>query len=240
MSAVMDVVRFGLSIRALRRRRRWTQARLGAEAGVSRAVIHRIERGLADRVTVRTLTRVTTARGATLSLHAGWHGERLDRRLDADHAALVEAAARLLLSHGWEVATEATFNVYGERGSIDLLAVHPPTGSLLVIEVKSVVPDVQATLVGIDRKARLGSQVARERGWAPGPVSRLLVMPEDRTARRRIKRHGATFRVALPAANVEVRHWLRAPVGRIAGILFLTDAPHAIARHRVAARGDHH
>jgi len=96
----MDVVRFGLSIRALRRRHRWTQARLGAEAGVSRAVVHRIERGAADRVTVRTLTRVVPVLGATLTVRAGWHGEGLDRLLDADHAALVEASVRLLVSNG--------------------------------------------------------------------------------------------------------------------------------------------
>ena len=244
----MDVVRFGLSIRALRRRHRWTQARLGAEAGVSRAVVHRIERGGADRVTVRTLTRVVSVLGATLTVRAGWHGEGLDRLLDADHAALVEASVWLLVSNGWEVATEATFNVYGERGSIDVFATHATTGRLLVIEVKSVIPDVQATLLGIDRKARLARHVARDRGWTDGRtggrtdgrrdalVSKLLVLPEDRTARRRIDRHAATFLTALPATNAEIRRWLKAPSGTIAGILFLTDAPQASARHRVASR----
>ena len=43
---------------------------------------------------------------------------------------------------GWDVATEVSFNVRGERGSIDILAFHQATGSLLVIEIKSVVPDL--------------------------------------------------------------------------------------------------
>ena len=42
------------------------------------------------------------------------------------------------------MATEVSFSVYGERGSIDILAFHASTGSLLVIEIKSVVPDMQS------------------------------------------------------------------------------------------------
>jgi transcriptional regulator with XRE-family HTH domain len=232
----MDPIRFGLSIRALRRRRHWTQARLSAEAGVSRAVIYRLERGFADRVAVRTLAAVTTALGATISVRVLWHGEGLDRLLDANHAAIVESMVRLLTSSGWDVATEATFSVFGERGSVDVLATHPGTGSLLVIEVKSVVPDVQATLMGIDRKARQAPQIAHDRGWRVRSVARLLVLPNDRTGRRRIQRHAATFRGALPATNVEVKRWIRTPTGTMAGILFVTDAPQASARHRVAAR----
>jgi transcriptional regulator with XRE-family HTH domain len=232
----MDPIRFGLSIRALRRRRRWTQQRLASEAGVSRAVVYRLERGRADCVAVHTLVRVVAALGATVSVRVLWHGEGLDRLLDADHAAIVEATLRLLAANGWDVATETTFNVYGERGSIDVLASHVQSGALLVIEVKSVVPDVQATLMGIDRKARLAPDIARARGWAVRAASRLLVMPNDRTARRRIERHSATFRVALPAANVEIRRWLRAPTGALAGILFVSDAPGESARHRVARR----
>ncbi len=61
----MDVVRFGLGVRALRRRRGMTQSQVAMRAGCSRAVIWRIERGNADRVAVRTLVEVAwSARGA--------------------------------------------------------------------------------------------------------------------------------------------------------------------------------
>ena len=43
---------------------------------------------------------------------------------------------RLLVAAGWEVVPEATFNEFGERGSIDILAFHPKHGALLVVEVK--------------------------------------------------------------------------------------------------------
>jgi transcriptional regulator with XRE-family HTH domain len=83
----MDPVRFGLSIRALRRRRLWTQAELGRRARVSRSAIARIERGEADQFTIRLLTRVASALGARIAIRVLWQGEALDRLLDADHAA---------------------------------------------------------------------------------------------------------------------------------------------------------
>ena len=231
----MDPVRFGLSIRALRRRRRWTQAELGRRGGVSQSVVSRIERGGAGQQTVETLIRLVMALGARLRLSILAHGEDLDRLLDAGHAAIVKRVAELLRGLGWEVVPEATFNVYGERGSIDLLAFHPATGALLVIEVKSVVPDIQATLAGIDRKARLAVTVAKARGWRVRTVSRWLVLPDDRTARRRVETHAATFRAALPAGTVDLRRWARQPAGPIAGIMFLSDMPPVIGRHRIRA-----
>jgi len=142
----------------------------------------------------------------------------------------------LLNAFGWDASTEVSFSIRGERGSIDVLGFHPPTGSLLVAEIKSVVPDLQAMLAGLDRKGRLGRDVARERGWQVASVTRLLVLPNDRTARRRLDSHAATIRSALPARNVEIRHWLRHPVGTAHGVMFVTDAPGASTRHRVSGR----
>ncbi len=229
----MDVVRFGLSIRALRRRRGWTQQRLADHVHASRSVIVRIEGGRADRVPVHTLVAVATALGATLSIRLTWHGEALDRLLDAGHAAIVDRVLAILQISGWEVATEVSFNIRGERGSIDILAFHAASGSLLVIEVKTVVPDMQAMLYGLDRKERLAGEIARERGWKVTSVSRLLVLPDDRTARRRVVTHEATFRVALPGRTAAVKRWLQTPTGRLAGILFLPDVHQASVRHRV-------
>ncbi len=221
----MDAIRFGLGIRALRRRRGWTQAELATAAGLSQSAISRVERGVADRLTVRSLDRVAGAIGARIRITVLADGENLDRLLDRDHAALVEQVTRLLLARGWEVAPEATFSIYGERGSIDVLAFHPPTGSLLVIEVKSAIPDVQATIAGIDRKVRLAAQVARDRGWHVSSVSRWLVVPDTTTTRRRLEQHAATFRAALPGRTVAMRQWAANPVGTVAGIVFLPSSP---------------
>lgn len=278
----MDVVRFGLSIRALRRRRRWRQLDLAEQAGVSRTAISRVERGRADRLTVRALQAVAGALGARLDCRLLWNGEALDRLLDESHAALVEIVLRWLAGAGWDAAPEVSFSIRGERGSIDVLAFHPATATVLIVEVKSVVPDLQATLVTVDHKTRLASEIACGRGWRPARVGRLLVLREDRTARRRVAAHEATFAGAFPARGRAVRAWVRGPAsgapaaspadrstpaggptlgglsapsglppsdGRptgtgnraaFSGLIFLSGARQAGARHRVAAPAPGH
>src|SRR5262245_53655099 len=237
MLGPMDVVRLGLSIRALRRRRMWTQRQLAERIGLSASEISKVERGAAGQVQLRVIERMLEALGARLSIRAFWQGEELDRLLDRDHAQMIEAMLDLLGSDGWVTIPEATFQIGTERGSIDILAFHPATAILLVIEVKSVVPDIQATLAGIDRKARIAPAVARQRGWNVSSVGRLLVLPNDRTARRRVDAFSSTFDRALPARTVAVRRWLAAPSGPLAGVLFLSDFPRGQARHRVRSAG---
>jgi hypothetical protein len=220
----MDAIRFGDDVRLLRHRRRWSQARLAGEAKVPRWVVVAIERGRGDRIAPRRLLAVVVALGGRLSVRVLFQGEGLDRLRDARHARLVELVVRWLRADGWVVATEVSFNVFGERGSIDVLAWHPATGALLVVEVKSVVPDVGGMLMTLDRKVRLAKDVAtKQLGWAVTDVSRLLVLPEQRTARRRVEAHAATFETSFPARNVVVRRWVRAPSGTLAGLLFLSD-----------------
>jgi hypothetical protein len=165
-----------------------------------------------------------------------WQGEGLDRLLDAAHARVVEVVLQTLAERGWQALPEVTFNRFGERGSIDVLGWHPACRALLVVEVKSVVPDVQAMLAGLDRKARLAPRLASDRGWMVRHVSRLLVLPNDRTSRRRVADHRATFGLAYPARTRAIRRWLVAPDGAIAGILFVPSSQSTTRRHR-AGRG---
>jgi transcriptional regulator with XRE-family HTH domain len=219
----MDRTRVGMDVRLLRRRRGWTQEQLGSEAKVSRSTISAIEHGRAERASMSTLIAVVEALGARLSMRIYWHGEALDRMRDERHAALVDRILRVMIAHAWVAQSEVTFNEFGERGSIDVLACHPGSGALLVIEVKSVVPDLQDMLSTLDRKTRLAPGLARKAGWRVRSVSRLLVLPEDRTVRRRVAHHSVTFDVVLPLRNAAVKRWLRSPDGPIAGVLFVTD-----------------
>jgi transcriptional regulator with XRE-family HTH domain len=231
----MDPVRFGSDVRLLRRRRQWTQERLAREARMPRWVVSAVERGRGDRMPLHRLAAIAAALGAYLSVRLLLDGERLDRLRDLRHAATVERMVGRLLREGWEVATEVSFRVFGERGSIDLLAFHAATGSLLVIEVKSLVPDIGGMLMTLDRKARLATQLATARGWIPTSTSRLLVLAEGRTSRRRVLEHAVTFQAAFPLRNREVKRWLRRPVGSMSGLLFLPSDQPAGGRQPLSA-----
>ena len=201
---------------------------------VSQSVVARIEIGLADRIAPWVLERVAKALGARMTVRLDWNGEALDRLLDAGHATLVERVANLFRSAGWEVAAEVTFWVRGERGSVDLLAWHEASGVAIVVEVKSVVPDVQATLMSFDRKGRLGREIAVGRGWKPTSVGRLLVIGESRTSRRRVAAFSTIFEAEVPDRFVVVRRYLAAPdpAKPLRGLLFLPGSRQATTRHR--------
>jgi transcriptional regulator with XRE-family HTH domain len=226
----MDPVRLGHSFRALRLNKRWRQIDLGEKVGISASVISRIELGRVDRVSIGTLRKVGEALDASLEVRLRWNGEGLDRLLDQAHAGLVEQLVQRLRADGWEADVEVSFSIRGERGSIDVLGYHEASGIVLVTEVKSVVPDSQATLAGVDRKARLAPDVARARGWTCRGVARLLIVGDSSTSRRRIDALGATYRAAFPVTGVAVRRWLRRPDGPMAGLLFLPYVPSTHAR----------
>jgi len=239
----MDPVRLGRQVRALRRRRGWRQLDLAAKAGLSRATIARVELGGAEDMPFRTLSMIAIAMSARLDVRLLWNGESLDRLLDQAHAALVEELTRRLGRDSWVVAPEVSFSVFGERGSIDLLAFHPQTSLILVIEVKSALPDLQAMLVTLDRKVRLAPRIAQDRGWHAAGVARLLVLANDRTARRRVAAHAALLGAAFPTRGVEVNRWLRKPDRPISGLVFVSgvraaDPGQRVRRRRIASTPD--
>jgi transcriptional regulator with XRE-family HTH domain len=228
----VDGVRIGRSIRALRLRRAWRQEDLAQAAKVSRGVVAHIEQGRGDRVTVQTFEKVVSALGARLIWRIDWQGEALDRLLDHAHAEMVEWVVRTLQAYGWLCATEVSFNVYGERGSIDVFGFDPHAGALLVVEVKATIGDAQDTQMSLDRKTRLATRIAAERGWTARTVSKLLVVRAGSTARRRIAGFEATFSNAFPDRSVDVRRWLKKPGSRrISGIWFVSvDTQRTIRR----------
>ena len=231
----MDSLRVGRSVRALRIRRGWRQVDLARASDVARSVISRIELGAIASTRLESVESICAALGADLDIRVRWHGEGLDRLLDQEHAGLVERFVALLHEAGWEVAVEVTFNVFGDRGSVDVLGWHEATRSLLIGEIKSVIADAQGTLGPLDRKARLGLRIGQSRSWEPAAVSKLLVVRDGSTNRRRIGELASTFETALPARGAEFRRWMRAPAGAIAALMFLPDAPRKGTRR--AGRG---
>jgi transcriptional regulator with XRE-family HTH domain len=232
----MRDVELGRRFRAVRHRLRLRQRDVAVRAGVSQSLVSFIERGRFDRVSINAIRTVAAALGAELVLFLRWRGGEIDRMLDEGHAALAGAVIAALQRDGWQVRTEVSYSAYGERGSIDILAWHALTRTLLVVEVKTELNSVEETLRKHDEKARLAPRVAREQfGWPATMASRLLALPDLSTPRRRVERQAPVLAVAYPTRGWAVRSWLKGPVGRVSGLVFVTSGPAsaAVSRKRV-------
>jgi transcriptional regulator with XRE-family HTH domain len=234
----VDDRRVGLIVRMLRRRRGWRQLDLAARSGTSQSFVSQLERGHLDRVTLVDLRRVLGALDARGALEVRWRGGGLDRLLDEDHATMAGGIVANLAAFGWSTAVELTYARYGEHGSIDVLAYRADTRSLLVVELKTELTSIEETLRRLDQRARLGPWVALERlGWTAASASRLLVLSESTTTRRRLAAHAPVLAAALPMRGVELRRWLSSPAGTCAGIGLLP--PGRVGSGRRARGGSH-
>lgn len=216
-------MRIGLRIRAVRHRLGWRQSDVATRAAVSQDTVSRVERGQLGALQLRTIRAVCRALEIELAQEVRWRGGDLDRLADEGHATLVAAVCRLLERAGWVVQPEVSFSVYGERGSIDVLAWHPGARMLLVVEVKTSLVSVEETLRRHDVKVRLASAIARDRlGWAAAGVSRLLVLPDDSTSRRRVGRHAAVLDRVYAVRGRAATAWLRDPIAARGLLVFLS------------------
>ena len=204
------------------------QADLGQRIGVSRELISRLERGDVRGLTLGSVEKVAGSLGATVDLTLRWHGEQLDRIADVAHARIQKAVAEELTSLGWLVQVEVSFNHYGDRGRVDVLAHHPGTRLVVAVEVKSALGDLQETLGRLDIKARLARTIAAGVGWsdATGAVP-MLVIGDSRTARRLVANHAALFARYSLRGRAGVA-WLRRPRPPVpTGVLWFMRLPNS-------------
>jgi transcriptional regulator with XRE-family HTH domain len=233
----VDDARVGAAFRALRIRRGWRQVDVARRARAHASAVSLIERGHLEGVSPSTLRRIAPALEVRIEYTVRLpHGE-LERLLNAGHAAMHEALAGYLSAlPGWLHAPEVSFAVYGERGVIDILAFHAPTGSLLVIELKTEIVSIEDLLMTVDVRMRHATDIARARGWQARTVSAWVVIAESDLSRRRVRRHAAALRSAFPADGRTMRAWLLHPRGAIRALSFWTNFGQATATQKAAAR----
>jgi transcriptional regulator with XRE-family HTH domain len=237
----MTDVRLGIRFRALRHRLGWRQEDLAKRCGLTQDFISLVERGKLDSLQLRKLRQVAAELDADLPLLLRWRGGDLDRLVDEGHANLVGSTTDILKAAGWQIRPEVSYAIYGERGSIDLLAWHQAARVVLVVEVKTELVSVEETLRKHDEKSRLARQIAAEEvGWEATTVARLLILPDQTTSRRRVGRHSSVIDAAYPLRGKELRRWLSKPGGAMAGLLFVAplkrrdhETKRAIGRKRV-------
>ena len=100
------------------------------------------------------------------------------------------------------------------------------SGSLVIVEVKSRLTDLQDLLARLD--GRSGSSricLAEERGWESVRVGRVIVLPGTTANRGVVERHRAIFDASFPARARCLRRWLRAPEGPgLAAVWFVSPS----------------
>lgn len=219
----MDDQRTGAALRAIRVRRGWRQSDLATKANVSKTIVVRIERGRFDSIPVGTLRRVSTALDARFDTYLRWHGGDLGRLINARHSAMHETIARSFArQRAWIAEPEVSFSVFGERGVIDVLAWNAAAQSLLVIELKTELVDLNDLMGSVDRKRRLASVIARDRRLDALTISTWVVVAESRTNRRALAGHSAVLRAKFPMDGRGIRRWLAHPLGRTDALGFLS------------------
>jgi transcriptional regulator with XRE-family HTH domain len=158
----------GAAIASLRVTIGWTQAGLGTRVGKSQSWVCRVERGVVVNLTIETAERLLAAMGARLviTVDVPFLGDR-QRQREPAHARCSAHVATRLRKDGWEVATEVEIGGDRSRGWIDVLAYHPVTGWLLVIEIKTEIHDLGAIERSLGWYEREAISVARRLGWRP-------------------------------------------------------------------------
>jgi transcriptional regulator with XRE-family HTH domain len=215
--------RFGAAVRAIRIRRGLRQADFAVAAGVSRTTVSRIERGRLEEVGLAAVRAVAGALDVRVDVVARWRGGELDRMLGKRHGAMHEALARCFAGLAeWRLLPEVSFSIFGERGIIDALAWHAATRSLIVIELKSEIVDMQGLLGAVDRYHRLARTVARDRGFNPVAVSVWVVLADGRSNRRALAAHVTLLRGRFPVDGRGMGRWLHHPRGEVSALSFLS------------------
>ena len=132
----------GARVREIRLHRQWTTARLAQEAGISREMVYRVERG--EPASIETLARLGAGLGLRLEMtFEDPRGKgRPARAQDPVHAAIVELLAARYAAHGRIVAVDEPFQHYQFAGRADLAVVDRAGPDLLHHEVKTAIPNV--------------------------------------------------------------------------------------------------
>jgi len=166
---------------------------------MSQPMVSAIERSNLGDVTLETAWRLLNAMGARVSLAIDppYLGDR-SRQSDAAHARCTSHVGRRLERAGWIVAREVEVGGDRSRGWIDILAYHPPTGLLLVIEVKTELHDlgqIERVLGWYEREAWVSG---RRLGWRPRRMVSVLLLLATEANDERVRSNREALQTGFP------------------------------------------
>lgn len=203
----------------LRLRRNWRQSDVADRARISPAAIGRHENGILG--SLRALERHAGVFGLRVDVRVSGRGGELARITDEEHAAIVAALASSFREMGCAVEPEASFSEWGERGRVDLLVYEPVSGTVIIVEVKTELVDLQDLFGALNVRERLTRVIAERRGWQMRRCVTLLAVASTAANRETVRAHASLFdefarRTLTPdllrSQARRVLHWVPAPV----------------------------
>jgi transcriptional regulator with XRE-family HTH domain len=232
----------GDAVRQHRLRRHLTQRWLAERAGVSAALVRRIESGGA--ASLEAYARVITALDLRPELLAVDGRERSPKRDGEDlvHAAMGELEAARLRGFGLGVGIDEPFQHYQFAGRADVIGWDLGSRSLLHIENRTRFPNVQEAIASYGTKRHYLARVLADRllpdraGWRT--VSHVMVALWSAEVLHVLRLRTETFRATCPDSTEPFQGWWdgRPPEGGgvTSSLLVMDPAPGARERFRFA------
>jgi transcriptional regulator with XRE-family HTH domain len=192
----------GLTIADARHGRMWTLRELADRSGLAPSAIHAVEHGRPAGLETYSALAIALDLDLRLDLVDPRRRARSVRAEDPVHAAMGEAIAARISSHGFPIAIDEPFQHYQFAGRADVLAWDLPSRSLLHVENRTRFPNVQEAFGSYNAKRRYLPDVMAERlgiksGFAT--VSNVVVALWSTEVLHAVRLHPASFRAVCPA-----------------------------------------
>jgi transcriptional regulator with XRE-family HTH domain len=201
-----QLARAGGEVREGRRRKRMTQAQLGARVGLSQATMSRAERGRGGGLTMDTWQRIGLAvdRPLVVTLQRDTTGETAD----AGHLAIQELVLRLGRAAGYAASFELPTRPAEPWRSADVGLRDDARRRLILVECWNTIGDVGAAARASERKRADAEALAAAR-WGEEPAVAGVVWVVRATARNRAlwARYPEVFAARFPGSS---RGWVGA------------------------------
>lgn len=174
--------RLGADIRAMRKRRGWTQVELGRRTSLGRLVIGGLERG-ARPLDVESLERLAVALGVPLAI--GFDRDVREDTADAGHLAIQEVVLRVARAAGYVTQFETPTRPNEPWRSTDVVVGSEQRKSVIACECWNTFGDVGAAVRSSRRKLIEIEQLAAGR-WGPAAEAALVWVVRDTARNRRL------------------------------------------------------
>lgn len=185
-----------------------TQDELAVAVGVSRSHIAGVETGRVNP-SLDLAGRIGDALGLDLELVGRTPELIAPRSTDLVHARCSGYVDRRFRLSGWIIRREVEVIHARSHGWIDLLAFHPLTRTLVIVEIKTRLDDLGAIERQVAWYERSVRDVVPMYRWRPSSVSSWLLLLESEEVEAAVQQRREVLRSAFPSRAVEMREVVR-------------------------------